>query len=49
MTFADVIKQYFGTRRPVSDDEVSALKASLATDEWRDFVGEVRAALKKSA
>ncbi|HYG60707.1 MAG TPA: DUF4062 domain-containing protein, partial [Symbiobacteriaceae bacterium] len=31
-------------RRPVSDDEVSALKASLATDEWRDFVGEVRAA-----
>lgn len=49
MTFQQVVQQYFGSVRPVTDDEVNELKCSMSAEVWRAFVSEVRSAQKKAA
>jgi len=49
VTFQQVVQVYFGSTRPVSDDEVAALKLSMSGDEWKGFVSQVRAAMKTTA
>jgi hypothetical protein len=44
LTFVQLVKRFFGSIRPVSDQEVDALKASMSPEAWSDFVAEVKAA-----